>query len=50
MDNVYLSNFPRESMRACAGFRAEGASFFLPRAVNVPEDLQRMIFPDIEKW
>ena len=50
LENVYLDQLPRGSMRAQAGFRPEGGTFWLPRAVDVPEDLQRAVFPQTEKW
>ena len=50
MDTAYLSHLPRQAMRAIAGHPKDGGLFFLPRAVDVPESLQRKVFPDIEKW
>ena len=51
MENVYLTNFALPAMRALAGFKSEGGTFYLPRAVSVPpETLQRKVFPEIERW
>ena len=50
MEVVYLSAFPREAMRALAGFPTKGGSFFLERALEVPDALQRKLFPESDKW
>jgi hypothetical protein len=48
MENTYMSNLPRETMRTLAGFSPVKGGFFLERAVRVPEELCRMVFPQIE--
>jgi hypothetical protein len=50
MENVYLSNLPREAMRSVAGFRKDRGGFYLPRAVQVPSSLLVQVFPMVEKW
>ena len=50
MENVYLTNIPRPALRALAGFNPQGGTFYLPRAVDVPDNLQRRVFPEVEKW
>lgn len=50
MENVYLTNFSLPAMRALAGFPSEVGSYYLPRYVDVPEELQRKVFPEVERW
>ena len=50
MDNMYLSKFPRESMRACTRFERRRRIVLLASAGRRSRELQRMVFPDIEKW
>lgn len=50
MENVYLAHIPRQTIRAVAGFKAEGGNFYLPRGVEVPQRLQTKIFPRLEEW
>ena len=44
METAYLSNLPRQAMRAIAGHPKDGGLFFLPRAVEVRDNLQRKLF------
>jgi len=49
MENCYLSQLPRETMRVLAGFSKDGGSFFLKRACIIPsEALSKQIFPEID--
>ena len=50
METAYLSNLPRQAVRAIAGHPKDGGLFFLPRAGEVPDTLQRKLFPKIEQW
>ena len=50
MDNCYLTNLPREAMRALAGFSPERGCFFLDRAALEPSlALKRLLFPELER-
>ena len=49
MENVF-SNFALPAMRTLTGFKNEGGTFYLPRAVSVPKTLQRKVFPEIGRW
>lgn len=49
MEGCYLSSIPREAVRSLAGFPPKLKSFFLKRAaLDPPEELQRMIFPQLD--
>jgi hypothetical protein len=51
MEGCYLSQLPREAMRVLAGFPSSPGSFFLKRAqVNPAEELQSLVFPQVEHW
>ena len=50
METTYLTHFPRQAMRALDGVPVDGGGFHLARAVSVLERLERMVFPDVEKW
>lgn len=50
MLGAYLTGLPREFMRVTAGFRPEGGTYFLPRDVEVPQHLQKQIFPQADEW
>jgi hypothetical protein len=49
--SCYLTSLPRETMRTLAGFPKDRGHFYIPRAaVEPPEALKDMIFPDVSKW
>jgi hypothetical protein len=49
--SCYLTSLPRETMRTLAGFPKDRGHFYIPRAaVEPPESLKEMIFPDLSKW
>ncbi|RXK38190.1 hypothetical protein M231_04564 [Tremella mesenterica] len=51
LENVYLGHMPRSVLRALAGFKPYGSQdYYLPRDIPVPDTLQRMVFPSLEKW
>lgn len=52
MVGSYLNTLPKQSMRALAGFYSKTAgNFYLARAtIEPPEELQKLIFPEIEYW
>jgi hypothetical protein len=52
MVEFYLHSLPKQSVRPLAGFCAPHAgNFYLARAaIDPPEELQRMVFPDVEFW
>jgi hypothetical protein len=50
MESVYLTNFSMPALRALAGFGSGGRGYYLPRAVELPPNLERRVFPEIEKW
>lgn len=51
MENCYLTHLPRDAVRVCNGFSRGLGNFWLPRAGVEPRDeLQAMIFPEIEGW
>jgi hypothetical protein len=45
------AGLPREVMKMMAGLTTQQGQFFLPRAVlDPPEELCRMIFPELDAW
>ena len=50
MENVHLAHIPRQTVRAEAGFRAEGGTFYLGRAVEVPKSFQAKVLPPLDEW
>ena len=51
LDGCYLRSLPRKALRSMAGFTPNGSIYELDRAVlSPPEELQQMIFPDVEYW
>ncbi|CAO3703195.1 unnamed protein product [Rhizopus stolonifer] len=51
MVGCYLSSLPKQAMRAIADFTSTAGNFFLARAImNPPEELQFLVFRDVEKW
>lgn len=51
MNGAYLTGLPREVMRVMAGFTVQQGQFYLPRsAMDPPEELCRMIFPQLDSW
>lgn len=48
----YLTSLPDKAMRSLAGFLPDSSgTYYLKRAnVEPPEELKRLIFPDVEKW
>jgi hypothetical protein len=52
MERHYLSALPRKGMRAMSGMKTtKSGRYYLARAVlTPPENLQMMVFPQIETW
>lgn len=50
MENVYLSEIPRTSLRVLAGFTPAGGSFYIPRDIDVPAPLAALVFPQLQYW
>lgn len=51
MLGCYMTDLPKQAMRALAGFSTRQGGFWLPRAaVTPPVDLQAQVFPEIEEW
>jgi hypothetical protein len=52
MKECYLNTFPKQAMRALAGFYPDSpGSYYIPRAsITPPEDLQRLVFPEVDRW
>jgi hypothetical protein len=51
LDWCYLRSLPRKVLCSMAGFTPNGNIYDLDRAaLSPPEELQRMIFPDVEYW
>ena len=48
MECSYLTNLPREVLRAHAGFQAKGGTFHLARDVTIDPVLERAMFPEVE--
>jgi hypothetical protein len=49
--SCYLTSLPRETMRTLAGFPKDRGHFYIPRAaVEPPDSLKEMIFPDVSRW
>ena len=49
LEGCYLTTLPRKAMRALAGFRTKGGSYWLDRGVVMPPDaLQHLVYPGIE--
>lgn len=50
VEGAYLTHLPREVLRGLAGFNVKGRTFFLPRDIEVPEELQKAVFPALDGW
>jgi hypothetical protein len=52
MVGCYLDSLPVQAMRALAGFYPDRpGTFYLPRAaVDPPQELAKMVFPEVERW
>jgi hypothetical protein len=51
MIQSYLSQIPVNPIRVMSGFGDKPGFYYLPRAlVILPISLQKMVFPDVEKW
>jgi hypothetical protein len=50
MVQFYLTALPRETMRVLAGFSKDRGSFWIPRDVDPPKELENMIFPEVSLW
>jgi hypothetical protein len=51
LNGCYLRSIPRNALRSIAGFTPNGQVYELDRAaVTPPEELQKLIFPDVEFW
>lgn len=48
METVYLSKFPLKALRSLAGFPKKKGSYYLPRDMEVPQELIENIFPCID--
>jgi len=49
LENCYLTQMPRQTMRVLAGFKEERGCFFLKRAsIDPAEPLQQQLFPQID--
>lgn len=50
MNQYYLTTLPRGTMRVLAGFTAEPGTFWIARDIDAPEELESMVFPDVDLW
>lgn len=50
MTQYYLTTMPRMTLRVLAGFETSAGTFWLARDLDPPEDLERMVFPDVDLW
>ena len=51
LEGSYLSHLPREAMRALAGFdQQDSKCYYIPRDIDPPSCLERLIFPEIERF
>ena len=51
MEGSYLTTLPKKAMRALAGFGSKTGVYWLPRAsIDPSAALQRLVFPEVEKW
>jgi hypothetical protein len=50
MNQYYLTTMPRMTMRVLAGFAPTPGTFWLPRDIDPPADLEKMVFPDVDLW
>lgn len=51
MEGSYTTGVPREAIRAMAGFPPDRREYFIARnTLQPPEELLRMVFPQIEIW
>ena len=48
MDQCYARSLPIDAMRTMAGFHPVHRNYNIPRDVEVPELLQRKVFPGID--
>lgn len=50
MNQYYLTTLPRGTMRVLAGFTADPGTFWIARDIDPPEELEAMVFPDVDRW
>lgn len=50
LTNHYLTSLPRPALRALGGWRPNGGDFYLPRAVDPPNELVELVFPQASIW
>ncbi|OXB36562.1 hypothetical protein J007_03693 [Cryptococcus neoformans] len=48
METVYLSKFPLKALRSLAGFPKKKGSYYLPRDMEVPQELIENVFPWVD--
>lgn len=50
VESSYLTKFPMAAIRAIAGWNPQGGDFYLARYVEVPESLQKKLYPWVDQW
>ena len=50
LDTCYLTNLSFNTMRGLVGFSPDGLDVFYPRDVEVPDELLKQVFPQVDAW
>lgn len=50
MTQYYLTTMPRMTMRVLAGFALNPGTYFIPRDIDPLQELEHMVFPDVDLW